>query len=516
MNTSEEWHYIDATGQQLGPISIEQLKQLTNVGVVNEQTQVWSEGMEEWVLASAVEGLLPETSLLTSEEVQAPTREPVLNFGSAVQTQADAPVAANPTASPDVAAEAPVQANPIQIDSNSTADEGGPQINLGPGSRSGINLGPSIQARPMGQPAEPAAPATGFAGSPIQPNLQAASAQPQPDEQGPQINLGPGSAPTQTPGSGINLGPTMPGQNQQAQPKKLVPYTKKSNTAVKWVVGLIIFSAIASGIYFFNESRRNQKPKVAQGLGEYTKATERISANEIGEYSALGDKGAGKIAANFKELFEKKSEDENSNSPPSAITNTAIQSDPTATLPPTSDQKETDEEANTKEQAETKDQAETDSTVASDATTAEIDSNDQDVSSTSNPEEVSKPEEKLETGPQDISNIPISVHVYAPKIDIDKSVIIFVKVTNLHELTNTSKQELMDKLWVSSKLALANTPFSDAKTNLVVAVRGMTSYDRLLVGHPLITKSTDTNPQEGISETYNGSDAEKVLIPYFE
>lgn len=509
MNTSQEWHYIDATGQQLGPISIEQLKQLTNVGVINEQTQVWSEGMEEWVFASAVEGLLPETSLLSSKEAQVPTHEPVLNLGPAVQTQTADQVGPDQTTSPDAATEAPIQANPIAIASNPSTDEGGPQINLGPGSRSGINLGPSIQARPMGQPAETTAPATGAAGSPMQANLQAAPTPSQPDEQGPQINLGPGSTPNQPPGSGINLGPTMAAQ--EAQPKKIVPYTKKSYAAVKWIIGLIIFSAIASGIYFFNESRRNQEPEVAQGLEEYTKANERISSNEIGEYSALGDKGAGKIASNFKELFEKKSENETSKSPKSpAVTNTTTQPDPTEATPPATDQKETDQADNTK------DLADDDSTLVADTTESNTDSNSSDLSSTANPEKAAKTEDKLETQPQDISNIPISVHVHAPKKDIDKSVIIFVKVANLHELSDTSKQELMDKLWVSSKLALANTPFSDAKTNLAVAIRGMTSYDRLLVGNPLITKSTETNPQEGISKTYNGADVEKVLIPYFE
>ena len=42
-----EWHYAE-NGRQLGPVSEEQLLQLTRTGVVTPDTLIWRAGMPEW------------------------------------------------------------------------------------------------------------------------------------------------------------------------------------------------------------------------------------------------------------------------------------------------------------------------------------------------------------------------------------------------------------------------------------------------------------------------------------
>lgn len=53
----KKWFYIEAE-EQKGPISEEELQQLFSARALHPNTLVWTHGLEEWVLASKVDGLL--------------------------------------------------------------------------------------------------------------------------------------------------------------------------------------------------------------------------------------------------------------------------------------------------------------------------------------------------------------------------------------------------------------------------------------------------------------------------
>ncbi|MCP5534704.1 MAG: DUF4339 domain-containing protein [Akkermansiaceae bacterium] len=102
MSEEQQWFYTDSTGAEHGPVSADELQQLGATGAIHALTDVWTEGLEAWVPASEIEGVIPE-------------------------------------APPQAAASAPPE----------PAHQ--PHINLGVGS--GIHLESSITPRPMGQPA---------------------------------------------------------------------------------------------------------------------------------------------------------------------------------------------------------------------------------------------------------------------------------------------------------------------------------------------------------------------------
>ena len=82
------WHYIDQQGQQQGPVSAENLQALAQAGAITAMTQVWTEGLEEWVAASAVENLLP-----AQPEAVEPAAQPVI-------TPTDPMIPSTPTTEP--------------------------------------------------------------------------------------------------------------------------------------------------------------------------------------------------------------------------------------------------------------------------------------------------------------------------------------------------------------------------------------------------------------------------------
>ena len=55
---SHQWFYAKS-GQQLGPVSSEQLKQLADSGQLQPSDLVWKDGMGQWVEARKVKGLCP-------------------------------------------------------------------------------------------------------------------------------------------------------------------------------------------------------------------------------------------------------------------------------------------------------------------------------------------------------------------------------------------------------------------------------------------------------------------------
>lgn len=59
-----QWHY-SKDGQQQGPVSPEQLKQLAATGELQPTDLVWKEGMSQWVAASSIKSLFAAPSLPT-------------------------------------------------------------------------------------------------------------------------------------------------------------------------------------------------------------------------------------------------------------------------------------------------------------------------------------------------------------------------------------------------------------------------------------------------------------------
>ncbi|MCX6875356.1 MAG: DUF4339 domain-containing protein [Verrucomicrobia bacterium] len=55
---SDQWHLLQE-GQQYGPYSGEQLQQFAQEGRIVRESMLWTEGLENWVSAAAVEGLFP-------------------------------------------------------------------------------------------------------------------------------------------------------------------------------------------------------------------------------------------------------------------------------------------------------------------------------------------------------------------------------------------------------------------------------------------------------------------------
>jgi antitoxin component YwqK of YwqJK toxin-antitoxin module len=63
---ANEWYYVK-NGQRCGPVSGQQLKELAAKGGIGPDDLVWKEGMSQWLPASKVKGLLPNSSAVTSK-----------------------------------------------------------------------------------------------------------------------------------------------------------------------------------------------------------------------------------------------------------------------------------------------------------------------------------------------------------------------------------------------------------------------------------------------------------------
>ena len=84
MQTQQGWYFVDGEGQQVGPMALDQLKGHATSGMVAAHTLVWSEGMEEWLPVSSVQGILaPAPAPLAAP---APTlQRPQVNLGAQPQ-----------------------------------------------------------------------------------------------------------------------------------------------------------------------------------------------------------------------------------------------------------------------------------------------------------------------------------------------------------------------------------------------------------------------------------------------
>ena len=68
---SQQWFY-SKNGQQQGPVSPEQLKQLAAAGKLQPTDLVWKEGMSQWVAASSIKGLFTAPSIPTPPALPPP------------------------------------------------------------------------------------------------------------------------------------------------------------------------------------------------------------------------------------------------------------------------------------------------------------------------------------------------------------------------------------------------------------------------------------------------------------
>ena len=57
--SDQEWRVLDGEGKEQGPYSFQDLQTYYTSGNITHETMIWTEGLEEWVPAGRVEGLLP-------------------------------------------------------------------------------------------------------------------------------------------------------------------------------------------------------------------------------------------------------------------------------------------------------------------------------------------------------------------------------------------------------------------------------------------------------------------------
>ena len=68
---STEWYYAH-DGQQAGPVSALELKQLADAGKLTPDDLVWQEGVKDWIPARKVKGLFDTKQLASAPSVAAP------------------------------------------------------------------------------------------------------------------------------------------------------------------------------------------------------------------------------------------------------------------------------------------------------------------------------------------------------------------------------------------------------------------------------------------------------------
>lgn len=78
MANTQQWFFLNANGQKTGPLNTQHLQQLVINGQIAANTQVWTEGLENWVSASHVEGLIPpQHQTVNPNPYSPPTSQPI-------------------------------------------------------------------------------------------------------------------------------------------------------------------------------------------------------------------------------------------------------------------------------------------------------------------------------------------------------------------------------------------------------------------------------------------------------
>ncbi len=90
--TTPEWYYVGHYGQ-LGPLTLEQMEELSRDGVIDSETYVWRPGMANWLMAADV----PELRKFMAARPQVPPPTPGPYFPPG---QGQAPPVFSPTQAP--------------------------------------------------------------------------------------------------------------------------------------------------------------------------------------------------------------------------------------------------------------------------------------------------------------------------------------------------------------------------------------------------------------------------------
>lgn len=72
MSDTSQWHYTDKTGQQAGPISTTELKELLSTQTISTTSMVWKDGMPGWKPVNQIEELAVPASTPAQQSPPAP------------------------------------------------------------------------------------------------------------------------------------------------------------------------------------------------------------------------------------------------------------------------------------------------------------------------------------------------------------------------------------------------------------------------------------------------------------
>lgn len=100
------WYYIDNQGQQVGPISVESLKNLAAQGAIHQQSLVWTEGLDQWIEANKTEGIfeIPTPTAAVPIAVPSPSASQPIQIATApliASTPTTSPIKGTPVAYPN-------------------------------------------------------------------------------------------------------------------------------------------------------------------------------------------------------------------------------------------------------------------------------------------------------------------------------------------------------------------------------------------------------------------------------
>ncbi len=85
------WFYVDKDRQQVGPVSVDELKRLLSAGAINKRTHLWQEGRAEWTRLEDLAG-----SIGITLSAPPPTPAPTMVMQASVLAQAAASAAPPP------------------------------------------------------------------------------------------------------------------------------------------------------------------------------------------------------------------------------------------------------------------------------------------------------------------------------------------------------------------------------------------------------------------------------------
>lgn len=149
------WYYVE-NNERKGPISLSELKKLASEGVVGEQTLVWKEGMQDWVKAEAVKGLISKPQAgFPKIDVGNAGSKPQPAAAPTIKTQSTPKVAVNPQPTPTVQPSPAPAANPepIQPVASTPQVSATPQVNVGPAG-TGAEVAPQEPVQNFAAPTE--------------------------------------------------------------------------------------------------------------------------------------------------------------------------------------------------------------------------------------------------------------------------------------------------------------------------------------------------------------------------